>query len=276
MMSVIRRRWIPFFWGWLLVAPGGIHGQPYTLLVEPSYPQDMAAEVYRPLLDYLRAETGVEFRLKAPSDHLIYWRDLRNNEPVDFVFEYAHFTDYRNRRFGFVPLVKTGEPVRFVLLVPRENEGTGLDDLVGRPIATLPAPSLGFLVLRDMFPDPIARPQILASLTSWQDGPSLIFSGEAAATLVPANLAQELQNLVEVAHSRDFPGTALSASPTVPVELRERIIAAMLALHEKAVEDPAVYAVLHELRVTRFVPASASEYRGWERLLARFHGYQPP
>lgn len=275
-MPAMARPWIPWLCGCLLVAPGGIPAQTMTLSVEPSYPQEMATEVYRPLLDYLRAETGIEFRLKAARDYLIYWRELRNNDPVDFVFEDAHFTDYRSRRFGFVPLVKTGEPMRFVLMVPREEEGISRDDLVGRRVATLPAPSLGFLVLRDMFPDPIARPQIVASLSSWQDGPSLIFSGEAAATLVPANLAQELQNLVEVTRSRDFPGTALSASPTVPPEVRERVTAAMLALHEKAVENPEVYAALHELRVTRFAPASASEYRGLERFLARFHGYQPP
>lgn len=259
-----------------LFSPALLRAQSFTFAVEPSYPQEMAAEVYRPLLDYLRAETGYEFQLKAARDYLIYWRDLRNNEPVDFVFEDAHFTDYRIRRFGFVPLVKTAEPMRLVLMVPREEEGISRDELVGRRIATLPAPSLGFLVLREMFPDPIARPQIVASLSSWQDGPSLIFSGEAAATLVPASLAQELQNLVIVAQSRDFPGTALSAAPTVSIDVRERIIAAMLALHEKAVDDPQVYAALHELKVTRFAPASAAEYRGLERLLARFHGYQPP
>ncbi|MDW8479615.1 MAG: PhnD/SsuA/transferrin family substrate-binding protein [Xanthomonadales bacterium] len=254
----------------------------YTLLVEPSYPPETAAEVYRPLLDYLRQEAGLALELRTVRDYLVYWRDLRGNQAADFVFEDAHFTDYRSRRFGFVPLVKAGEPMRFVLLVPREEEGTGPDDLVGRRVATLPAPSLGFLVLRDMFADPVARPQVVASLSSWQDGPSLIFAGEVAATLAPASLAQELQNLVAVAQSRDFPGTALSAAPTVPPEVRERVVQALTVLHEKAVAGSvglrgAARAQGHALRAgeRRGVPRPRAPARALPRVSAALSAQRP-
>jgi ABC-type phosphate/phosphonate transport system substrate-binding protein len=66
-------------------------------------------------------------------------------------------------------------------------------------------------------------------------------------------------------------GTAISASPNLDPELRERIREALLSIHE----DPAANEVLLELRISRFEPATAAEYAGADRMLREFHGYVP-
>ena len=45
---------------------------------------------------------------------------------------------------------------------------------------------------------------------------------------------------------------------------------ALQSLHE----DPALYDVLAEIGATRFLPATADEYAGQEKILSGFYGYR--
>ena len=98
----------------------------------------------------------------------------------------------------------------------------------------------------------------------------MVFADETDAAMVPSYIAQTYPNLVAVATSRDFIGRAFSASPKVPADLRKKVADAMLRLHK----DKALYDVISELGATQFVPASAADYAGSERLLRGVFGYQ--
>lgn len=245
----------------------------YTLLVEPTYDPARAAEVYQPLIEYLRAETGLDITLQTSRNFHFYWRDLRRNANVDFVFEEAHFTDYRIQRYDFSPLVRTAEPSSYTLLVKPEEAERGLDGLIGRNVVCMPAPSMGFAALLQIFNNPVAQPEIMTFAASWQDGVEMVFSEEATGAMVPRWLNQEYPNLVAIAESAEIPGPAVSAAPRVPEDVRNQVRAALLSLHEKIEEDPTLYEVLHELGISRFEPANRAEYAGAERMLQGFHGY---
>jgi len=88
---------------------------------------------------------------------------------------------------------------------------------------------------------------------------------------VPNYIATTYPNLVPLSESREFMGRALSASPTVPADVRKAVTQAMLVLHK----DNSLYDVINELGATQFVPASAAEYAGSERLLRDVFGYSP-
>ena len=76
----------------------------YKLLVEPSYNVQRAVEVYQPLAAYLSKATGHKITLVTSRNYHFFWRDVRQNAPIDFMFAEAHFTDFRAKRFQFAPI----------------------------------------------------------------------------------------------------------------------------------------------------------------------------
>ncbi|GAB2501781.1 phosphate/phosphite/phosphonate ABC transporter substrate-binding protein [Arenimonas alkanexedens] len=243
----------------------------YVLAVEPNYPPAQAEQVYKPLLDYLSSSTGHTFKLKTATNYHVYWRDLRSGSKTDFAFEEAHFTDYRVNRLGFTPLVRVTESTRYSLLADGPVADGGTKGLIGYRVVSMPAPSMGYLLLGDLYKNPIAQPEIMSVAANWRDGVEMVFSQETEAAMVPSYIAQLYPNLVSVSESREFTGRALSAGGTVPGDVREAVANAMLKLHE----DDALYEVLVELGASQFVETSAAEYAGNESLLRGVFGYKP-
>ena len=240
------------------------------LMVEPFYTPDRAAEVYEPLVAYLNTATGHRIELVTPRNYHFFWRDVRQNAPVDLMLAEPPVTDYRIQRFGAVPLVRTAESTSYTLLAGDAVDAPSLDALLGTDIVTMPSPSLAFALLLEFFPDPVRQPNILSAASSWRDGIEIVFAGEAAATIVPTWLQAQYPNLVPIRTSREFPGIALSASAGLDPQVAADIKAALLRLHE----DPSVYEVLNELGITRFEEATAAEYRGADQMLREFYGFQ--
>jgi len=240
------------------------------MMVEPFYTPDRAAEVYQPLIAYLNAATGHRIELVTPRNYHFFWRDIRQNVPVDLMLAEPPITDYRAQRYQTEPLVRTAEPTSYTLLASDQIENPTLDSLVGRSIVTMPSPSLGFAVLLDFYPNPVAQPNMLSAASSWRDGIEIVFAGEADATIVPTWLKDEYPNLIPIKTSREFPGIALSASATLDAQVKQDIRDALLKLHE----DATMYEVLNELGITRFEATSAAEYRGADQMLKDFYGYK--
>ena len=109
------------------------HADEYTLSVEPNYPPEQASQIYQPLLDYLRTATGHTFTLQVPRNYHALWRDMRAGRGADFVFEEAHFADFRATRHGYVPFARVAEPTAYVVPVMPGSAST-LRELIGEPL----------------------------------------------------------------------------------------------------------------------------------------------
>jgi hypothetical protein len=94
----------------VLLMPVDAGAAELTLMTQPNYTPDQASEVYQPLVDYLARRTGHSFRLITPRNFHVFWRDVRADIAVDLMYAEPHITDYRIRRFGVEPLVRTAEP----------------------------------------------------------------------------------------------------------------------------------------------------------------------
>ncbi len=241
----------------------------YRFSIEPEYRRQQAEEVYAPLMAYLSRTTGHDFVLHVPANYHVLWRDIRNNAPIDFVFEDAPFTDYRARRFGYQPLAAVATPTVFSLIALPETAERGLEGLVGYRVVSMPAPSLGYAVLGTLFSNPIAQPEVLSEAASWRDGVEMVFAGEAEAAMVPNYIAELYHNLALMRESPSFPPRAVSAAPTVPDEVERAVREALLRMHE----DDELYTALNEIGALRFEPASAADYRGRQTMLSGFFGY---
>lgn len=241
----------------------------YTFAVEPSYTAEKAAEVYKPLIDYLNKSTGETFRLVASKNYHFYWSDLRANKKWSFVFDEAHFTDYRIKRFNYKPLVRTAENTSYVLLSEQEVPNNDPQGLVAKSITTMPAPSLAFSLLLEIFPNPMQQPDIRTNATSWKDTVDIVFAGEADAAMVPNWLYMQYPNLLPLATTREFPGAAVSVAPDVPPDVQQKVKDALLKLHE----EQQMFDVITELGISQFVEADAAAYSGSEQMLKNFFGY---
>jgi len=237
---------------------------PLELLVNPVYPPEQARLVYQPLVDYLGEVTGLELSLSVDRNFHRYWLNARQNEAPALVLEDAHMTAWRMVNFGYQPLVTSETPKTFSLLTTGALADDSLRDFVGRRIASLPSPSLGYLVLADWYSNPLQQPRIESTATSWLDAVEMVFSNEADAAVAPNNLAARYPNLYPVATSTEFPGLTLSAAPDIPEDVRQILIDAMTMLHEDDEHHPALF----ELDIDRFVGADPASYRGLEQWLS--------
>ena len=55
----------------------------FKFAVEPNYTQDKQVEVYGPLIQYLNKNTGHHFTLVTSRNFQFFWRDIRQEVPVD-------------------------------------------------------------------------------------------------------------------------------------------------------------------------------------------------
>ncbi|TVS13194.1 MAG: hypothetical protein EA419_02665 [Wenzhouxiangella sp.] len=234
----------------------------YSLLVHPIFTPGQAELVYQPLVDFLNQQTPHRFELQTARDFHRYWLDIRRGEQPDFVLEDAHLIALRMQRHGYVPLVRASDPTTFSLLSSDMGE-PGLGDFIGRPVSSMPAPSLGYLVLASWFTNPMQQPVLESSAASWLDAVEIVFAMEADAAIVPHNLVRRYVNLNVVATSAEFPHVTIAASPELPENVRLDVLAALLELHD----DPEHFAVLHELDIEEFVSATPDEYVGLESWL---------
>jgi ABC transporter, phosphonate, periplasmic substrate-binding protein len=241
-----------------------------TLAVEPNYAPEDAKKIYAPLAAYLSKATKQKVEVVVSSSFNFYWSDLRANKGYDLVFEQAHFTDYRARKFGYVPLVRTAEKASFALLVQNPLPHNTPSDLVGKGVVTMGAPSLAYALLLDYYKNPMQQPEIRTQTTSWRDAVQIVFDEGADAAFVPVWLQNEYPNLMPVVTTREFPGAAISASPRLDSKIRDLVTTALLKLHE----DESQQEVITELAITQFVPATRAEYLGSEQVLKSFYGYQ--
>lgn len=239
---------------------------------EPAYPPEVAKQIYQPLLDYLGKATGEKFVLVTSPNYSIYWRDILKPDQTDFSYDEAPFAAYRIQHSKYVPLVRKAQPTTYTLLASSEFEGKKPRDLLASRIATMPAPNLGYALLMEIFSDPVQQPEINSSTASWRECLDILNSGEAGATMFPTWMLETFGNpsLATLYTSREFPGNAILASPSVPEDVRNKVRDALLNA-EGAQE---LTGLLLEMGVDKFIPTSASDYTGQEKMLSGFYGYK--
>lgn len=233
------------------------------LLVHPDYAPEAAEQRYRPLAEYLNAATDHRIDLVTVRGFQRYWLNARRGQNPDLVLEDAHMAAWRMANQNYTPLARADGTTGFALLAGGEEADQAPESLIGRRIATLPAPSLGYVVLADWYDNPMRQPRIQSDAASWPEAAKNLVAGHADAAMVPRSLVPEFPDLHVVRESREFPGLTLSVAADVEEGVREDLLAALEALHE----DPEHASALSEMNIQRFAPADPDDYIGLEALL---------
>jgi len=237
-----------------------------TLQVHPIFPPEQADLVYAPLLDYLRETTPHDYELATAQDFHRFWLSIRRGNQPDLVLEDAHLIALRIQRDGYTPLVQASEPATFSLIGNSMNMEPTLDEYIARPVSSMPAPSLGYLVLQSWYPNPMAQPRVISNATSWLEAIEMVFAMESEATVAPHNMVSRYVNLAVVQTSDEFPHTSIAASPAVPDAVQAQIRDALTDLHNNSDH----FGALHELDIDQFISADDLDYEGLEQWLQDF------
>lgn len=276
--SATRRRRPPPPWslalglavvvGWLCTA-GPVSAAELELVVQPLFTPERSQRVYRHLTNYLSEVTPHEVTLVTPRQFRVYWRKLRDGEDYALAYDDAHLAHYRMDRLGYSALARETERMRFAIVANAELAGAERSALYGKRLATMPAPSLDYSVLMRLFPDPIRQPNLVSTAQSRRDAIEIIFNDEAVAAIVPGWLARRYPNLPKLHETGAFPGSTITAAPSVSEQVRNDIREALLSLSERK----EYYSVLVELNSDGFEPASPDDYTGLHSLLNYMYGY---
>lgn len=229
----------------------------------PIFPPETAELVYRPLVNYLNDVLPYRFDLELAPDYHRYWLSTRRGENPHIVLEEPHLTAYRIQQYNYTPLVRADAPITYSLLTSMNNAESSVREFIGRRVSTMPAPSLGYLILTNWFDNPMQQPIIQSNASSWLDAVEIVFSQEADAAIVPHNLVSRYVNMANVLTSQEFPGVTIAASPEVPIDIQEEIREALLTLHE----NDEHFAALNELDISQFIEARSAQYEGLEEWL---------
>lgn len=251
------------------IAPTLVSAAQYTFAVEPAYPAEQTQAIYKPLLNYLSKATGEQFTLVTSKNYHFYWRDIRAGSSSDFAYDEAHFADYRISHSQYVPLVRSADNISYSLVAHTDIASKGISALLGRRVATMAAPSLGYAVLLTFYPDPLRQPEIQSSAVSWKVAIESIFSGQADAAIIPNWLKAQYPNVTVLKTSREFPGATIMAAANVPKDVRQKVTDALLQLHA----DPSLHDIFTPLGISKFVPAEAAKFHTTEQMLKDFYGY---
>jgi len=241
----------------------------YTLAIQPILPQAELKKRFQPLADYLSQETGQTITITTQRNFLFYWTKMRKKQKgFDLVLDAAHFTDYRIKKQDYTVLAKLPDTVSFSIVTNEDNFIFDIEELIGLRIATMPSPSLGALRLEELFPNPMRIPFYI-----WERNTTIaiqkLSSGEIDAAIIPSPLASFYDNLNVVMTTEPVPHMALSASPSVPTDVAEKIRQALLIANT----TESGKAMLSKLKIDRFEAATNATYDGYSELLKDVYGY---
>lgn len=246
-------------------APAGV--ETFTVQGQPVFSPERSQAIYQNLVDYLNATLPYRFELEPARGFHRYWLAAQRNQGAHVVLEDAHLAAYRVDNHDYNLLVSARQPATYSLLTTAESLDVSVNDFVGRRIATLPAPSLGYMILADWFDNPMQQPIFESGSQSWEEVLDGLNSGNFDAAVVPYYLRSEDDELQTVLTSSELPGLTLSAAPLVPEDVRAGLLEALETLHE----DEAHGSLLQELGIDRFQAADADQYTDLEKLFKRVY-----
>jgi ABC-type phosphate/phosphonate transport system substrate-binding protein len=199
------------------------------LLLQPLPREEMPAETFQPLADFISALTGRPCTIRTPPNFPAYWEAVRHNG-YDLAFDAPPFADYRIRKFGFSALAKTSDTASYSLLMRSDARKRDPASLVGKRVATLGLASIGTLRLNALFPNPYRQPVVVEVPNSEEGLKSLLNKSVQAAFLPTANIGSQIgpRGAVVVLTTEPIPRLVFSASPRLARDLADKIRSSLL------------------------------------------------
>ena len=243
--------------------------QQYTLSIQPVLSKDKLLTTYQPLANYLSKQTGHKISIKTYRNYLTYWQMMKREDNFDFVFDSAHFTDYRIQNFDYTILAKIPGTVSYSLVTHKAVLVVKPEELILKKVATMPSPELGGIRLYEIYDDPSRLPRDV-TVNNSQEAVEAIANGIVDAAIVPTSLINNYEFLKTIITTEPVPQMAISSSPAVPMDVVQRIQMALTNANKTAEGR----LMLEKIALPEFVSTDSKEYFGYSKLLKNVPGYK--
>jgi phosphonate transport system substrate-binding protein len=251
----------------LLLISGTSRANEISLAVNLGLSSNVAAEKYKPVVDYFAQVTGKKIRLELNANPFAHWERMRR-DGYDMVIDNPAFTAYRIARMDYTVVGKLPDVLSFSLVTHVDEMMLEPGELIGRSLATVPSPSISALRLEQIYSNPMRQPSFI-QVEHYSDALDLVMNGRAAGAMVPTGLLGRYVNLNPIYTSEQIPAPGISVSARISPELRDTIRQALLDAHK----TEAGRAMLDALNVPQIEAASNDTYAGIESLLEGLFGY---
>ena len=243
------------------------------LAIHPVLSEQGTLARYQPVADYLTAKTGKKIVIRTTPNFFSYWERIRQPDGYDLILDSAHFTDYRAKKLGYKVLAKVPDLASYSLVVRKHNKRVYLNNLIGKPVATLGSPSLAATKLNAIFANPVRQPITVEVATPADGLKRLTVDKNVLAAFLPTDFVmkhlQANDDISAIVMTEPMPPAAVSASPRLDPAVRKAIQDALL----QAATTPEGKIMLEQVGLKEFSTASPQLYAGYSRSLEQYWGY---
>ncbi len=243
--------------------------QPLRMVIQPFQTEQKTRELFKPLVDYVQSVTGQEIKLLTFPNFISYWSEMQKDDRYEIAFDAAHFVDYRDKNKDFTVLARQPGVISISLIVPEDSLVFDAEELIGKKIATLGPPSIAAARLSEMFDNPLRQPTIIEGDNS-STVMALLIDGKVDAAMLPTPVVSNRMSgdggISMVTTTDTIPGLAISVSPAVSAEVREKLLKGLL----ESDKTPAGKKLLEATRLGPFEKASNADFNGYSKLLDIF------
>ncbi|MFO7809142.1 phosphate/phosphite/phosphonate ABC transporter substrate-binding protein [Guyparkeria sp.] len=238
------------------------------MAIAPFLPQAELNEAYAPVADYLSRRLGETVELELFPNYLSFWEATRGGSNFEIALDAAPVTDFRVQRQNWQVIARFDGEVTQSLVTREDDLILSPKELVNQRVAVQPSPSVGALVLYQLFPNPVQQPTLVFERTN-RDVATAVLEGKARAGVIPTPLVGGYTGLYPVITTEPLPFLGFSVSPELNDRTRKALQQALLSFAETEEGQR----ILEEQELTDVVPANNRYYAGNAELLVGTYGY---
>lgn len=267
-LLILLLGWLAFFNAWAQPAVPS-----YSVAIVPQFSAAQLRSEWHPLLERIGQAAGVRFDMRFYESIPAFEAGFLKCEP-DFLLANPYHAVMARQAQAYIPLVRDRQLLTGILVVPAGSPVKSLRELDGKAIA-FPAPNAfgASLYMRALLTEEARirfEPRYVKTHANVYRQTAIgDVSAGGGVNQTLNDLAPELRAQLRVLY--ETPGAAphpLEAHPRVPQPVRQKVIAAMLALAQEA----AGQALLKEARMPNPVAADyARDYAPLEKLRLEKH-----
>ncbi len=234
----------------------------YTLGIQPILPEEETRKAYQPLADYLSSVLETPVHIVTQPSFLHYGLNFMDSKTYDFTLDAVHLSAYRSDRVKSRILAKVEGKVSYTLVARSTGDIVEAVELIGKPVATLSAPSMGAIALAELFVNPVRQPRVVEVATS-RDAIRWLREGRVEAAMVPTPLLSRAGDMVPVYQTELYPHMAFSMSSRLQASTGNLVKRALVTAKFTA----AGQAMLKAINFSGFEAADEDEYRPFAKKL---------
>ncbi len=238
------------------------------MAIAPFLPQAELNDAYAPVANYLSRRLGETVELELFPNYLSFWEATRGGSDFDIALDAAPVTDFRVQRQNWQVIARFDGEVTQSLVTREDDLILSPKELVNQRVAVQPSPSVGALVLYQLFPNPVQQPTLVFERTN-RDVATAVLEGEARAGVIPTPLVGGYAGLYPVITTEPLPFLGFSVSPELNERTRKALQQALLSF----AETDEGQRILDEQQLNDIVPANNRYYAGNAELLVGTYGY---